>query len=347
MRLLPFFVLAAIPAPALVAEPARVSVTSTLKTAGDHIRQYVLDGDPSTYFASEGAPGKSDALTLTFDRPIALKSVEVLAGRPDGADKANAGAVEVSADGKTFEPFASFEAGKAHSDAKGQSALAIRIKPASGASGPLAIREVTIDSEPAVTPFKYPVEFTVDTSEAPEMKEWAEKAAAECEKWYPRLNEELKSDGYKPARQVTMRIDPNYKGVAEAGGSRIRGSVRWFKEHPGDVGAMIHETCHVIQHYRSRNNPGWLVEGVADYVRFFKYEPGKIGPINAERARYNAAYRVTAAFLAYVSEKYNKDLVLKLNAIMRDGKYKEEVFKELTGKTVQELDEEWRASLKK
>jgi hypothetical protein len=32
---------------------------------------------------------------------------------------------------------------------------------------------------------------------------------------------------------------------------------------------------------------------------------------------------------------------------MREGKYKEELFKELTGKTVQELDAEWRAILKK
>ena len=43
---------------------------------------------------------------------------------------------------------------------------------------------------------------------------------------------------------------------------------------------MIHETCHVVQRYRGRGNPGWLVEGVADYVRFFVYEPGKAGPVN-------------------------------------------------------------------
>ena len=30
---------------------------------------------------------------------------------------------------------------------------------------------------------------------------------------------------------------------------------------------------------------------------------------------------------------------------MREGKYKEEMFKDLTGKTLPELDEEWRATL--
>jgi hypothetical protein len=88
------------------------------------------------------------------------------------------------------------------------------------------------------------------------------------------------------------------------------------------------------------------VEGVADYVRFFKYEPGKIGPINANRAHYNSSYRVTAAFLAYVTETYDKQLVIKLNKLMREGQYKEDVFKELTGKTLPELDDEWRATLR-
>ncbi len=42
---------------------------------------------------------------------------------------------------------------------------------------------------------------------------------------------------------------------------------------------MVHETVHCVQRYRGRGNPGWLVEGVADYVRFFKYEPKKPAPL--------------------------------------------------------------------
>ena len=48
-----------------------------------------------------------------------------------------------------------------------------------------------------------------------------------------------------------------------------------------------------------------------------------------------------------MAEKYDKDLVLKLNKAMREGTYKEEIFKELPARPCQELDEEWRASLKK
>jgi hypothetical protein len=135
--------------------------------------------------------------------------------------------------------------------------------------------------------------------------------------------------------------------VAAAGGGRIVGSVKYFKDHPNDMGAMVHETSHIVQRYRSRNNPGWLVEGVSDYVRFFKFEPGKLGRIDPKRAHYDGSYRTTAAFLAYVTDKYDKHLVQKLNAMMREGKYTKDAFKQLTGKTETELDEEWRATLHK
>jgi basic secretory peptidase family protein len=95
------------------------------------------------------------------------------------------------------------------------------------------------------------------------------------------------------------------------------------------------------------NNPGWLIEGVADYERFFKYEPGKAGPVDPDKAHYDGSYRVTATFLDYVSEKYDKELVRKLNAHMRAGDYSDNLFKDLTGKTLKDLDGEWRESLRK
>src|SRR5262249_33755659 len=159
----------------------------------------------------------------------------------------------------------------------------------------------------------------------------------------PMICEELKSDGFKPRTVVTMTLRKDYDGVAATGGGRITGSASYFKSHPDDFGAMVHETVHVVQAYRGRGNPGWLVEGIADYVRFFKYEPGKLAKLKPERAKYDGSYRVTAAFLAFASDKYDQELVRKVNARMREGKYSDEVFKELTGKTLKELEEEWKA----
>jgi hypothetical protein len=159
------------------------------------------------------------------------------------------------------------------------------------------------------------------------------------------INRELKSDGYKPANLIKMSLKKNYRGVAAAGAGNITGSVKYFKDHPKDVGAMVHETVHIVQHYGGHGNPGWLVEGVADYIRFFKFEPDNLGPINAERARYNQSYRVSAAFLAYLVDKYDPETVLKLNRSMREGTYKAELFREITGKTIDDLGKEWRTKL--
>src|SRR5690606_36027831 len=124
------------------------------------------------------------------------------------------------------------------------------------------IRELVIRSQPAVVAFAYPVEFVVDVSDAPEMREWAERAARACERAYPMINEVLKEEGFRPPHHVTMSLKRDYDGVAAASGASIVGSVRFFKDHPDDVGAMIHETAHVVQQYGDGDQPGWLVEGI-------------------------------------------------------------------------------------
>ena len=232
---------------------------------------------------------------------MTVQSVAVTTGRPKGGDDARrrrAGSVRRR---QTFRELARFEDGTAGGKPASK-VRAIRIRPGE-LKHPLVIREIKIESDPPVATFRYPVEFTIDVSDAPDMKEWAEKAARVCERQYPMINEELKSDGFKPATQVTMTLKKDYRGVAATGGNRIAGAVKYFQDHPDDVGAMVHETVHVVQRYRTRNNPGWLVEGVADCVRFFKYEPGKLGPDQPGRARYDGSYRVTAAFLNYVTRE--------------------------------------------
>jgi hypothetical protein len=326
-------------------KPVAAVVESSLKTAGGQIRQFAFDGDPDTYFESDGKPGKDDHFTVRFDEPVAVRSVAVTTGRPKGGDALDAGVLEASPDGQTFRELARFKDGTAGGTPAAK-VRALRVKPGE-LKHPLVIREIKVESDPPVATFRYPVEFTVDVSDAPDMKEWAEKAARVCERQYPMINDELKSAGFKPATQVTMTLKKDYRGVAATGGSRITGSAKYFRDHPDDLGAMVHETVHVVQRYRTRNAPGWLVEGVADWVRFFKYEPGKLGRINPDRARYDGSYRVTAAFLNYVRETYDTDLVRKLNTAMREGEYRDDLWKELTRKTAKELDEEWRATLKK
>lgn len=326
--------------------PVEAVLESTLVTEADHVRQCAFDGDDATYFQSNDAPGEADSFTMRLDEPVLVKSVVVLTGKPDGSGAIASGVLELSEDGEVFDDEAPFQNGEARAEPD-RKIQAIRVRPDAGRDHPLVIREIIVDSEPEIRRFVNPVEITIDVSDAPEMKEWAETAARTCERWYDRINELLESDGYKPVRSIQMVLKNELRVPAMAGGRRITGSVKWFKDHPDDVGAMIHETAHIVQRYRSRNTPSWLVEGVADYVRFFHYEPDNIGRFNPKTARHDSSYRVSARFLAYLVDQYDEDLVLKLNKAMREGSYNEELFEELTGKPLQELGEEWRASIQK
>ncbi len=322
-------------------------IECTLPSAVDHIRQFAFDGDAESHFATATNPTASDHFTLIFDAPVALKVVKFTTGTAKGEVALKAGLIEVSEDGAKFEVLRKFAEGKAEADGKERKVMAIRIRPSEDLKHPLVIREIALDSTPKVALFRYPVEFTTDIADAPEMKDWIEKVVRVCEKQYPMICDELASKGFKPPTQIRISMKSDYAGVAEASGAKIKGSVKFFKANPGDIGAMVHETAHCVQGYRARGLPGWLVEGIADYVRFWKYEPGKAGKVNADRAKYDGSYRTTAAFLAFASEKYDPKLVNKLNALLRDGKYDAKVWKELTGKTVEELDREWKESLVK
>ena len=326
--------------------PVRATTETTLQTAPGNIRQLAFDGRPDTFFASSNKLGAADHFTLMLEKPITLKSVAVITGTNSGGDQLEAGALQISTDGKTFTSLTEFRAGSARHESPSVQALAIRVQPSRDHDHPLAIREIQLSSEGDVVRFAYPVEFTIDVTEAPELKEWTEKVARICERAYPMINEELQSEGFVPAQSITLTMKRDYDGVAFASGNRITGSVRFFKDHPDDVGAMVHETAHVVQNYRSRNNPGWLVEGVADYVRYFKFEPEKPRRLDPARARYNGSYHTTASFLAFITNKYDRQAVLKLNQQMRQGTYTEAIFEKLTGKPLKELDEEWRSSLK-
>jgi hypothetical protein len=199
--------------------------------------------------------------------------------------------------------------------------------------------------------------FTIDATAAPDLKEWAEKELQPVvQQWYPKLVALLPSEGFKPRTNITLRFRTDMGGTpASAGGAGINLNTAWFRKELNREarGSVVHEMVHVIQSYGGarRNNPnatrtpGWLVEGIADYIRWYLYEPesrgAEITARNVGRAKYDASYRVTGNFLNWVTEKYDREIVLKLNAAARRGEYREQLWKDWTGKTVQELGEEW------
>ena len=193
-------------------------------------------------------------------------------------------------------------------------------------------------------------QIRIDYSEMPELKDWVEtKLQPTLDKWYPQIVEMLPSDGFTAPQRFTVTFKKDMEGVAYTAGTRVVCAGPWFTRNlDGEaVGAVVHELVHVAQQYRSRSNPGWLVEGVADYIRWFKYEPEAKRPRpNPARAKYTDSYRTTAAFLHHLMEKQDKEIVKKFNTAMRQGRYSPDLWKEFTGKTVDELWAEYIQTLR-
>ncbi len=203
--------------------------------------------------------------------------------------------------------------------------------------------------------------FTINATVAPDLMEWADtELRPVVQEWYPKLVAMLPSEGWKPTTNVTIRFRDDMRGTpASAGGGNINCNAGWFrKELKREArGAVVHEMVHVVQSYgRVRRDdpdamrmPGWLVEGIPDYIRWYLYEPqtkgAEISKARIANVTNTASYRVTGNFLNWVSTNYDTNLVLKLNTAGRQGKYTEIIWKTLTGKTLVELNDDWKKAL--
>lgn len=198
----------------------------------------------------------------------------------------------------------------------------------------------------------------VDAAAAPDLDQWAQtKLAPVLALWYPKLVAWLPSQGFTAPNYFTITIKP-MEGVAYTRGTDITVSAQWIRDqmYGEAVGSLVHECVHVVQQYGhsygGSKAPFWLTEGMADYFRWFKYEPQSHGADlvwvrqqSPDSIRYDGAYRISANFLNWVTEKYDPNIVVKLNKAMREGTYSEDTWKQNTGKSVEDLGAEWKADL--
>ena len=150
------------------------------------------------------------------------------------------------------------------------------------------------------------------------------------------------------ARKVTFVIDTSYKGVAATGNDVTSFNPQWFKKHPGDIDVVTHEVMHIVQAYPNHSGPGWITEGIADYVRYTMGVDNagagwKLPDYNAQQS-YKNAYRVTARFFAWLEGHGHTGIVKSLDNAMRTRTYTGDTWKALTGKTVDELWADYAAN---
>ena len=200
--------------------------------------------------------------------------------------------------------------------------------------------------------------ITVDVTAAPDLKIWVEnKLAPVLAVWYPKLVAWLPSPGFTAPNRFKITLKP-MNGVAYTTGTNVSVSIEWIRSEMNGqaIGSLVHECVHVVQQYGhsygGAKAPFWLTEGMADYFRWFKYEPQSHGADldwvkrqPKDSIRYDGAYRISANFLDWVTRKHAPHIVVELNAAMRNGTYSDDIWKQKTGKTLQELGAEWKKDI--
>ena len=162
---------------------------------------------------------------------------------------------------------------------------------------------------------------------------------------YPEL---VKTYNKHSLKEVTMVIDTAYTGVAATANGKVTISNKWLHKRPEDVDVVTHEVMHIVQDYGDSNGPGWLTEGIADYARYkFGVNNDAAGwklPDYKATQNYDNAYRITARFLVWMEAKVKPGIVKTLDEKMRAHTFTDNTWKDLTGKTVDELWKDYSAN---
>lgn len=197
-------------------------------------------------------------------------------------------------------------------------------------------------AEDLVIDGKYTLHF--DCTHVPELENWMTKdLMPACELWYPRIVRQLSSEGFEPPSEFTIQFDADMRGVAFTRGKDVFGAGNWYLANlEGEAtGSIIHELVHVVQQYpggRHNRPPGWLVEGIADHIRWYQYEPtDKRRRINWDRSNFDDAYFASATFLDAIVRFIDPEAVSKVNAACRQGRYTEEYWVKQYGKPPAEI----------
>ena len=334
---------AAPPAPASV----EALIYSTMPSTAAHRPEMALDGDPNTYFKSAYGMEQGDTFLVLLSQSVPVASVRITTGDTDGDDLLTTGFVETSSDGTHFSRAAAFsDAGIASALLHNAPVKALRVRVSHGIPA-LLIREIMIQSPARVAHVQQgPGRGFYDTSQAPDVADWAQRAETQMEAFWPDTAALLYTDRFITPNMVNVvyRTGPDVTPVAATGGGVMTVNAAWCRQHPEDTGLTVHETAHVIQSMPAYN-PVWLIEGTADYIRWVRFEPQNFRyRITPGKSTYHDSYRTTAAFLGWCELHYDSRLVTKLNQAVRESGYNNSLFARFCGKDVDTLWAEFVAA---
>jgi hypothetical protein len=225
-----------------------------------------------------------------------------------------------------------------------------------------------------------PVQIRFDTSQTPDAAAYTRAITGLIQEWYPKINAILfGADSPLRFTEIQVVFEPRIQWgsgskltevPAYANGNAIHVNFGYLTRMPDDYKAMlIHELAHVNQQYgKVPSDAGWLVEGIADYIRH-KYFEKDIEPklrldkegylkgysreapfffsLEQSKARlddrgYRLSYTVASVFLFWLEERKDRAIIPVLNLALSKHQYSEKLFRQQCGAP---LDALWREFL--
>ncbi|TDL28165.1 plant basic secretory protein [Rickenella mellea] len=152
-------------------------------------------------------------------------------------------------------------------------------------------------------------------------------------------------------RSITLYLD-DMDGVAYTKGSdldndhkEIHFSTRHIQNSQARakdeiLGVIYHEMVHCYQYDGKGSCPGGFIE---DFVRL----KAGLDPPHWRKGgdRWDAGYETTAYFFKWIEERYGEGIVQKLNETVKDNKYSDDIFSNVTGRDVGRLWKAYKESL--
>lgn len=174
----------------------------------------------------------------------------------------------------------------------------------------------------------------VDASLATDLINVAQNIATTCQTNFPKIEGILGPTVFPAPHTITL-TNTTYS-IAYTVGNTVTVQIAYLRSQPGDMGMIVHELAHVVQDYPS--GPGWITEGVADYVRYTLGYSTSWSYFHCDStSNYLSGYDCSATFLRFVKNHYDPAIISQVNSAMRSGTYSDNLFVSKTGKTVSQL----------
>jgi hypothetical protein len=204
------------------------------------------------------------------------------------------------------------------------------------------------------------VRSLVDASCPADMRDYAIATNDLFAVWVPKINEILYGADHKPPfEDILIVFEPGIRVPAFASRNQIHADCAYIKVMKDDYrGMLVHEVTHVVQSYPTgQTGAGWVVEGIADYIRHKYFEKdisatlrldgegrlygyGDAEPyfqslqknhVDLSDKGYLKSYTVASTFLFWLESNKNPRIVRELNLALSQDRYSPERFQQLCG----------------